>query len=100
MADQAALGNVAEQYSAACGAGDAVALTALFTDDAVWMPPNQPAKVGKEVIEEQQWLELEALVARTAPENQMGVKFIGVSREQRELLMAYTNRTLGAHPAL
>ncbi len=53
MADQAALGNVAEQYSAACGTGDAVALTALFTDDAVWMPPNQPAKVGKEVIEEQ-----------------------------------------------
>ncbi len=53
MADQAALGNVAEQYSAACGAGDAAALTALFTDDAVWMPPNQPAKVGKEVIEDQ-----------------------------------------------
>ena len=48
----------------------------------------------------QQWLELKALVARTAPENQLGVKFIGLSREQRELLMAYTDRTLGTHPAL
>ena len=42
-----------------------------------------------------QRLELEALVARTAPDNQVGVKFIEVPREQRELLMAYTDRTIG-----
>jgi uncharacterized protein (TIGR02246 family) len=48
---EAAIGKVREAYVAAENAGDAAALTALFTSDAVLMPPNAPAASGKEAIQ-------------------------------------------------
>lgn len=39
-----------DAYIAAVGAANAAALTDLFTDDAIVMPPNAPAVVGKEAI--------------------------------------------------
>ena len=48
---EAAIGEVREAYIAAQNAGDAAALAALFTDDAVLMPPNAPAVSGKEAIQ-------------------------------------------------
>ena len=48
---EAAVGQVREAYVAAQNAGDAAALAALFTDDAVLMPPNAPAVSGKEAIQ-------------------------------------------------
>jgi uncharacterized protein (TIGR02246 family) len=46
-ADEAAIRNLHNQIAAASNAGD---ITALHTDDAIWMPPNEPALVGKEAI--------------------------------------------------
>jgi uncharacterized protein (TIGR02246 family) len=43
--------NLREAYIAAQNAGDAAALTALFTDDAVLMPANAPAASGNEAIQ-------------------------------------------------
>jgi uncharacterized protein (TIGR02246 family) len=46
-ADKTAIRNLHGQIAAAGNAGD---LAALHTDDAIWMPPNEPALVGKEAI--------------------------------------------------
>ena len=46
-ADKAAIRTLHDQTAAASNAGD---LAALFTDDAVFMPPNEPAVIGKEAI--------------------------------------------------
>jgi uncharacterized protein (TIGR02246 family) len=38
------------QYEAAYNSGDASALAALFTEDAVLMPPDAPASMGREGV--------------------------------------------------
>jgi uncharacterized protein (TIGR02246 family) len=43
---------VADQYLKATQAGDAAAVAALYTDDAVEMPPNSPAVKGKAAIQQ------------------------------------------------
>lgn len=45
--DKAAIRNLHDQTAAASNAGD---LAALYTEDAIVMPPNEPAVVGKEAI--------------------------------------------------
>jgi uncharacterized protein (TIGR02246 family) len=47
----AAINEVRGAYNTALNAGDAAAVAALFTDDAVSMPPNAPAAMGKEAIQ-------------------------------------------------
>ncbi len=51
-ADLAAIGRVHEQYVAAHNDSDADRLVALFTDDAVLMPMDEPSLMGKEAIRE------------------------------------------------
>ena len=46
-----AVNDIRGAYKAALNAGDATAVAALFTDDAVSMPPDAPAAVGKEAIQ-------------------------------------------------
>ena len=46
-AEKAAIRNLHDQTAAASDAGD---LAALYTDDAIVMPPNEPALVGREAI--------------------------------------------------
>ncbi len=48
---EAAVDEAVEARVSACNAGDAPAAAALFTDDAVFMPPNAPSAVGKEAIQ-------------------------------------------------
>lgn len=48
----AALRQVADTYVKAALAGDAKAIAALYTDDAVEMPPNEPAVKGRSAIEQ------------------------------------------------
>ena len=48
--DKAAIKAVFDKHSAALGAGDAAAFTALFSDKAVMMPPDRGALNGKESI--------------------------------------------------
>ncbi|HEY7499139.1 MAG TPA: SgcJ/EcaC family oxidoreductase [Vicinamibacterales bacterium] len=43
---------VADAYVKAALAGDAKAIAALYTDDAIEMPPNQPMVKGKAAIEQ------------------------------------------------
>jgi uncharacterized protein (TIGR02246 family) len=43
---------VADQYVKATLAGDAKAIAALYTDDAVEMPPNEPAVKGRAAIQQ------------------------------------------------
>ncbi len=47
-ADVAAINRVHDEYTNALNAGDAAAYVALLTEDAVVMPPNQPAAIGQE----------------------------------------------------
>ncbi len=47
----AAVNSLVDAYVSASNAGDATALTALFTDDVVLMPGNAPAANGKEAIQ-------------------------------------------------
>ena len=47
-ADRQAISRVREQEIATFSSGDVEKLLALVTDDAVLMPPNEPAVVGKE----------------------------------------------------
>ena len=49
-ADAAAIDQVRERFAAAFNAGDAGAVAGLYTDDAMRMPPNEPAVVGREAI--------------------------------------------------
>lgn len=49
--DVAAIKRLAEAWDAGWRTGDASALAALFTDDAVLMPQNQPAIIGRESIQ-------------------------------------------------
>ena len=49
--DVAAIKNLDSKWNTAVNAGDAAALANLHTDDAIRMPPNQPAVVGKEAIQ-------------------------------------------------
>ena len=48
----AAIRAVADQYVKATLAGDAKAIAALYTDDAVEMPPNAPLIKGKAAVEQ------------------------------------------------
>ena len=48
---EAAVGQVHEAYVAARNAGNAASVAALYTDDAVVMPPNLPEVKGKEAIQ-------------------------------------------------
>ena len=49
-ADVEAINQMAANYAAAENAGDLDGIMAVFTDDAVRMPPNAPAIIGKESI--------------------------------------------------
>ena len=49
-ADLAAIDKVRAAHVAALNAGDAEAWLAQFTEDAVQMPPNAPANVGRTMI--------------------------------------------------
>ncbi len=51
-ADVAAIQAVAKEWMPAVKAGDVARLVAMYTDDAVRMPPGAPAIAGKEVIKE------------------------------------------------
>ena len=48
----AAIRQVADNYVKAVTIGDAKAIAALYTDDAVEMPPNQPMIKGRAAIED------------------------------------------------
>lgn len=52
QADAAAIQALTEEWTAAFNAGDATALAAWYTDDAVRMPPNAPAYQGREATKE------------------------------------------------
>ena len=41
-----------QQYTEALASGDSAALAAMFTDDAIMMPPNAAALVGKQAIQD------------------------------------------------
>ena len=49
-ADIEAIISLTEEYDAAVNSGDLDSWMSLFTDDAVRMPPNMPAVVGKDAI--------------------------------------------------
>jgi len=49
-AARAAAEGVTAEYARVKNAGDAAAITALFTDDAVWIVENAPALSGREAI--------------------------------------------------
>ncbi|MBI4462931.1 MAG: PilZ domain-containing protein [Acidobacteria bacterium] len=57
--------------------------------------PGSPLRLDFTLPKIGRRFEIEALVARITPDNEVGVKFMGLSREQRELLMSYTDRVLG-----
>ena len=50
--DMAVINGVHDEHTAALNAGDAAAYVALLTEDAVLLPPNQPAVLGKDAIRE------------------------------------------------
>ena len=52
-ADVAAIGNLYKQIVVGCNSGNAAGIAATFSDDALYISPNSPIKVGKEAIEEQ-----------------------------------------------
>ena len=52
--DVAAIGDASQTFVQAYLAGDWTAVVAVLTEDAVWMPPNQPAREGRADIQE--WL--------------------------------------------
>ena len=49
-ADKEAIKKITDDFNAALNAGDIDKLVSLFTDDAVRIPPNEPALIGKEAI--------------------------------------------------
>jgi len=49
-ADKEAIKKITDDFNAAFNAGDIDKLVSLFTDDAVRIPPNEPALIGKEAI--------------------------------------------------
>ncbi len=49
-ADIEAIKKMPDDFNAAINAGDIDKLVSLFTDDAVRIPPNEPALIGKEAI--------------------------------------------------
>jgi uncharacterized protein (TIGR02246 family) len=51
-ADRAAIGEVTKAFEAAARGGDWAALAALYTEDAVLLPPNAPEVEGRENIRE------------------------------------------------
>ncbi|MFQ5817190.1 MAG: YybH family protein [Terriglobia bacterium] len=51
-AEAAAIRAVDHQMQTAANAGDIARWFGFFTDDAIMMPPNEPAVVGKEAIRE------------------------------------------------
>jgi uncharacterized protein (TIGR02246 family) len=50
-ADRAALEGTAQAFASAARAGNWVAVAALYTEDAVLMPPNAPAVEGRSAIQ-------------------------------------------------
>ena len=49
-ADVAAVNEICKQYSSSLNAGDIDRWVALWTDDGIQMPPNEPPAIGKEQI--------------------------------------------------
>lgn len=49
--DVAAIRHITEDWDAAWHAGDWASVVALYTDDAVVMPENRPAVIGKKAIQ-------------------------------------------------
>jgi len=48
--DVEAIKKITDDFNAAINAGDIDKLVSLYTDDAVRIPPNKPALIGKEAI--------------------------------------------------
>jgi len=69
-ADRAAIEKLHQQDIAATLSRDAVALTDLWTDDAIRLVPGQPAEVGKQAIREsnERWSTLPIKVLTFVPE--------------------------------
>ena len=74
-ADVAAINRVLDEYAAALNAGDAAAYVALLTEDAVWMPPNVPALIGKEAI-------------RAATQTQFDQSMLAITFSREEVMVA------------
>ena len=51
-ADIAAINEIINQYAVACNTGDFDLWISLWADDGVQMPPDTPARIGKEQIRE------------------------------------------------
>lgn len=51
-AQEAAIKEVLGQYAAGCNAGDFDLWLSLWTDDGVQMPPDTPARIGRDQIRE------------------------------------------------
>ncbi len=49
-ADKEAIKKITDDFNAAINAGNIDKLVSLYTDDAVRIPPNKPALIGKEAI--------------------------------------------------
>src|SRR5215203_4219190 len=69
-ADRAAIEKLHQQDTAATLSRDPVALTDLWTDDAIRLAPGQPAEVGKQAIREsnERWSTLPIKVLTFVPE--------------------------------
>ena len=57
--DLAAIGEASQTVVQAYRASDWAAVVAVLTEDAVWMPPNQPAREGR--VDIQEWLSLQTV---------------------------------------
>ncbi|MDH5450096.1 MAG: SgcJ/EcaC family oxidoreductase [Candidatus Bathyarchaeota archaeon] len=51
-ADITAIKEIWNQYTSACGTGDLDRWISLWTDNGIQMPPDTPARIGKEEIRE------------------------------------------------
>ena len=54
-----AIGDASQTFVQTYLAGDWTAVVAMLTEDAVWMPPNQPTREGR--VDIQEWLSLQTI---------------------------------------
>lgn len=66
--DHAAIRRLYAQSATAIGAGDVPALARLYTEDAIQLPPDRPALVGRQAIESSLGEELDGVAVEAAIE--------------------------------
>ena len=90
MDDDKALRELIRDYQKSINTGDAQKYSALYTDDAIWMPPNAPDRIGRAEILKMQ----SAIFAKFATHTELTPTEVRLLSDQWGLVLCSSRGTM------